>query len=295
MRKVLGMSVVGVMMGACAMAAKADLVHRFDFSTGSTNDTVGTSTGTLLNGAAVTGGALVTDGGNGAVDGKWGGTGPMMTIDSSVTAGISGAFTIEDWFTCTTNWPKYDTAYAFSDGTQNNYILQAPVRGYSPYPSGVGVCGAGGYGHSDPGFGGAWDGVVSGQYLDNAPATPPGAHEAVLTYDGTTLSYYVDGVLADYNGLASTLVDPGINLSMLGNVALNGGSPYDDPALTGSTYDFRIYTGALSANQVASLYSLGFGSGASNSAINAIATPEPASLGLLAVGAVALIGRRRRA
>ncbi|HUO08367.1 MAG TPA: LamG-like jellyroll fold domain-containing protein [Phycisphaerae bacterium] len=283
MRSVLGLSVVGLIMGACAVTAKADLLHRYDFSADG-SDSVGSASGTLVGSATVTGGALVTNGGNGTVDGKWGGAGPMMTLDPSAVAGITGAFTIEDWFSATTGWPKYDTLYAFSDTTNANYILGAPVRGYSPWPSGVGLIGGGGTTRANAGV---WDYVLSGIYLDT-----PGPHQTVLTYDGTTFSYYVDGALANFSGLSATLVDPGFNLSTLTAIGINGGSPYDDPSLTGSTYDFRIYGGALSADQVASLDSLG--SDASNAAIGQIVTPEPASLGILAVGASALISRRRR-
>jgi hypothetical protein len=263
------------------------LAHYYQFSTGTASDQVGSANGTLLNGAAITGGALVTSGGNGAVSGQWGGSGPMLTLNSGAVSGITGAFTIEDWFTCTTGWPKYDTLYAFSDGSADNYILGAPVRGYSPWPSGVGVVGGGGLTRSQlP----TWDIVLSGIYLDT-----PSVHQTILTYDGTTLSYYVDGVLANYSSLPSTYTDPGLNLSSLTDIGINGGSPYGDPALTGSTYSFGIFSQSLTADQVASLY--GLGSDASTSAINtAIApAPEPSTLALSAIGGLACMVMRRRA
>lgn len=241
---------------AFAAGANAQLLHRYDF-TADANDTVGTAHGTLVGGASISGGALNTDGGNGAVNGQWGSGGPMVSLDASAVAGLSGAFSIETWFQCTSGWPKYDSLFAFSDNTQDNYLLGVPVRGYSPWPSGVGIKGAGGNTSDQP---------VVGPYLDDN--TP---HQAVLTYDGTTFSWYVDGALADFSGLPATLNNPGFNLSTLTYIGINGGSPWADPSLTGSTYDFRIYGQALTTAQVAGLHTLG-ADAVNVSIVDAIAT-----------------------
>ncbi len=273
-----------VSVALVSSANAASLVHRYDFNT--TNDTVGAANGTLLGTASLAGGALVTNGGNGTISGQWGGAGPMMTLDSSAVSGITGAFSIESWITCTTNWPKYDSLYAFSDGTQNNYLLANPVQGYDPWPSGVGICGAGGYGHfQDPNS--DWCQNVLGQWLDTNSL-----HQTVLTYDGTTFSWYTDGVLANYDSVSSTAVDPGFNLSTLTDIAVNGGSPFVDPALTGSTWDLRMYSGALSADQVASVYAVG--SDAGNETINALVVPEPSTIMLLVAGIFGLLFRHLR-
>ena len=63
-----------VLAGMLGGSANAQLLHRYDFNT--TNDTVGTANGTLVGSATLSGGALVTDGGNGASNGTWSGTGP---------------------------------------------------------------------------------------------------------------------------------------------------------------------------------------------------------------------------
>ncbi len=265
-----------------AFSANAQLLHRYDFSVDG-SDSVGTAHGTLVNTATITGGALVTAGGNGTVNGNWNANGPRLTLDPSAVAGITGAFTIEDWFTCTTGWPKYDTLYAFSDNTIDNYIHAAPVRGYSPWPSGIGIIGGGGITRPQTNV---WDLVLNGIYLDQG-----GPHQTVLTYDGTTFKYYVDGALANYAGLPATAVDPGFNLSTLTNIGLNGGSPYNDPTLTGSTWDFRIYGQALTPDQVASLYSLG--SDASSASILQV-IPEPSTIALGLLGAVSVIWGWRR-
>jgi hypothetical protein len=272
--------VAASLLFALGLSANAQLAHRYDFSTDA-SDSVGTANGTLIGSATISGGALVTDGGNGAVNGTWSGTGPRLTLDPSAVSGISGAFTIESWFTCTTGWPKFDTLYAFSDGTVDNYLLGAPVRGYSPWPSGVAIKGAGGVGD------GNWDQAVLGIYLDNNSL-----HQTVLTYDGTTFSYYVDGALANFSGLPATATDPGFNLSTLTSIGLNGGSPWGDPSLTGSTADFRIYGQSLTLDQVASVFNLG--SDASTASISAAIVPEPSALVLAGLGLLGLAWRGRK-
>jgi len=244
-----------MLAGLLGRCANAQLLHRYDFN--SVNDTVGTANGTLVGSATLSGGALATAGGNGSVSGAWGGTGPMMTLDPSAVSGITNAFTLETWFQCTTGWPKYDSLFAFSDGTEANYLLGNPVMGYSPWPSGFNI--AGGSGSSSV--------SVRGIYLDDNSI-----HQVTLTYDGTTFTYYIDGALPSYSGYSATASDSGFNLSTLTDVGINGGSPWGDPCLTGSTYDFRIYGQALSAAQVAAIY--GLGKDASNSSIsNAIVPP----------------------
>jgi len=271
---------IAIVSVALVSSANAQtLVHRYDFNT--TNDSVGTANGTLVGTASLAGGALVTDGGKGTVNGTWSGTGPRMTLDPSAVAGITGAFSIEDWFTCTTGWPKYDSCYALSDGSDPgsqsaSYLLAVPVRGYNPYPSGVNVVGAGGI--SRPAVG--WDLGMEGIYLDT-----PGVHQTVLTYDGNSFRYYVDGVLSTFGIGGGPVSDPGFNLSTLPNIGINGGSPFNDPSLTGSTYDFRIYSGALSADQVATNFAAGS---------DVVGIPEPGTIALLVVGIFGLLWVRFR-
>ena len=255
-RKISG--AILLLAGLLAGSANAQLLHRYTFT--NTNDTVGTANGTLNGSATLSGGALVTAGGNGAVSGGWGGSGPCMVLSTNVVAGLTNAFTIEDWFSCSTGWPKYDSLFAFSDGTTANYLLGNPVMGYSPWPSGCNIAGGGGSGVS-----------VWGIYLDSGTK-----HQVVLTFDGTTFTWYIDGAVANYSGYSPTASDPGFNLSTLKDVGINGGSPWGDPALTGSTYDFRIYGQALTSGQVAVMYGFGSGTNVSNATIATAIAPATA-------------------
>lgn len=87
-----------------SVTANAQLLHRYDFN--STNDTVGTANGRLVGSATLNGGALVTDGGNGTANGTWNGSGPRLTVNPTAVSGLTKAFTIETWCSCTTGWPK---------------------------------------------------------------------------------------------------------------------------------------------------------------------------------------------
>jgi hypothetical protein len=123
-------------------------------------------------------------------------------------------------------------------------------------------------------------------FTDDATVGNPFASSGVSYLFGCPVTYdpwcCIDGQVANH---VASISDAGFNLSSLTDVGLNGGNPYGDLALTGSTYDFRIYSGSLSAGQVAALY--GLGSDASTAAINTV-VPEPSTIALLVAGIVCL-------
>ena len=247
--------------GLLGGTVQAQLLHRYNFYTGTANDTVGSANGTLEGTATISGGALNTDGGLG----NWTGGAPTegVMLDASAVTDITNAFTIETWFIANYVSGGYSTLFAFSDGTTANYVLATPARGNSPYASGVAVVGGGGS---------TTEQQAGGIYLDNG-----GFHDMMITFDGTNLTYYLDGTLAPVNPISSvptSFTDAGLNLSTLTDIAIAGGSPWSDHSMSGKTFDFRIYGQTLTAAQVAAIY--GLGTNAANAAISTALVPASA-------------------
>ena len=241
---------------ACAfvLPAGAKLIHRYDFSTdGEVNDVVGSADGVLRGNAVVSGGALTT--GDAIGTASSGTVANGVQLDKRAVAGLTGAFTVESWVSATlANDHRYATAWAFSDASLDNYFVAIPARGDRGYPSSIGVKGAGGA---------ADEQLLTHRFLDDGAV-----HQIVATYDGLTVSYYVDGELV------SSVIDAGLDLSALDVIGINGGSPYPNYSITGSTYDFRIYDQSLTANQVGAVYALGQDA-ATASIIAVIPEPKP--------------------
>ena len=240
------------------------LLHRYNFS-GNANDSVGTAHGTLKGSATISGGALNTT----AVAGGLSGGVPQngVQLPPGAVAGITGPFAIESWFVANYGG-GYSTLFSFSGNNTGSYVLATPARGNSPYASTISVIGGGG---------GSAEQQASEQYQDNGAL-----HQMVVTYDGTTLSYYIDGALGSFSGLPPKITDPGLVLATLTYIGINGGSPWADNSINGATRDFRIYGQSLTASQMTNLYALG--SDASNSAIAASLAPPAAPTGLGATG-----------
>lgn len=263
------------------MFASAQLLHRYDFETaGNASDRVGTAHGTLRGTATVSGGALNTTGAAGGLSG--GVPQNCVSLPASAVAGITNAFSVEVWFSCSPNG-GWNTLYSFSANNTANYVLATPAADYLPNPSRIAVKGGGGN---------------AAELLANQTPTTNGiVHNMAVTYDGTNVTYYLDGALPTFSGLQNSFADPGLNLSSMTYIGIAGGAPFGDPTIKGKVYDFRIYGQALTAAQVAVLYSLG--TNASNAAIsNAIAftvAAQPKSMivpqGGIGTGAISVARR----
>ncbi|RYD42054.1 MAG: LamG domain-containing protein [Verrucomicrobiaceae bacterium] len=265
-----------VMIPALCSAA---IVHRYDFATDA-NDSVGTSHGTLHGSATITGGGVYSGGDRISGTLNAGVVTNGVQLPASAVSGITGAFTVEAWIQ-TPFGGAFTTAFSFSDGTTSNYLLGTPARGNSPFASTISAIGAGGS---------ATELQASGRYADTDQLI-----HMVLTYDGTTMTHYQNAStnLDDFNStnsLSASFNNPGFNLSSLTQIGINGGAPWPDNSMNGTVFDFRIYDSSLGADQIASLFALG--ADATNSQIIA-AIPEPAAAGLLALGAIGALRRRR--
>jgi len=107
------------------------------------------------------------------------------------------------------------------------------------------------------------------------PSDPNGWHHIAVTYDGTTVSGYVDGQFRNSGDFSLNTTNNGLRL---GGQRMNNSNNSFDGALD----DVRIYSRALSATDVNELYS-------------AVTIPEPSTFILAALGTVALaVGARRR-
>ena len=219
---------------AATSASQAVLVHRYNLN-GNANDSVGTSNGTLLGNGTFSATGLVTTGTNSATTG--------VLLPASTVAGITGSFTIQQFYTTSAAQGNFAVGSSFSDrnnasnpvdptGTTNFVIFQ-PRRGDAGNPSSFAVIG--------PQTGGQKNSL-------GATADTPGTvYNALYSYDAgaQTGSYYLNGVLQ------GTPLSLGLNLSTKnGLIGINGSGPFvNDPGLNGTTDDFRIFNNSVTAAQ----------------------------------------------
>ena len=261
---------------AAATAARGGLIHRYSFndtSTTTTPDAVGTATATLVNGATDNGTQVATTGGGSGSAG----TSPAAQLPSAAVSGISGDFAIESYFTAATTDGNFATLFNFSDATNGTYFIATPNRASATGVSSIAAK-----------YNGGAETVVQGANLNNGAQ-----HQFLASYTSSTgsVSLFVDGALVGgptvIAGAANTF-----NLSLLTNrEGVNGLAGFPDPAMTGSTNDFRIYNNTITAAQALALNTAG--PDASNAVIQGI-VPEPGSIGVAAAAGLGLLLRRRR-
>jgi hypothetical protein len=228
------------------------LIHRYSFSESSGSTTADSVPGNspawdgMLNGGATLGGGQVT------LDGSSG----YVQLPAGIVSGMD-AVTIEAWanFGSAASAAAYAALFAFGDQDDaalplgENYIAFQPFTGAVP-PTANALFGAG-----DPG------------YADEEDATLPLVAGGVTNYLGNVhvvivyhpyagyVSLYTNGVLAAINNnvgnpLAATLAADPLNYLGLSLYA-------SDPFLSASIDEFRIYSGPLTAGQIAADYALG--------------------------------------
>ena len=297
----VAMAIAVIALAACASTARADISHRYSFTTDA-SDSVGVANGTLRNIATVAGGQLRTNNPNFSGAAFAGG---YLSLPPSILPS-SGSVTIEQWGTYTGSG-FFTEAYAFTDhgndfvnpptnppgANVGQYLLNAvsaPQGGPVPAGGGNHVAQAlsGFAGSLTPPPGGETDafgttpglGFAGGGYLDDG-----GTYMTATVIDGGagTLSYHLFRVSDGLGGLQQTIAAIPLSSYSFTNAYL-GRSPFlGDNWLSGSVDEFRIYTDARSTAQIAKDFSAG-----PNKLV-----PEPASLGLAALGALGLLACRR--
>ena len=197
---------------------------KFDATSGTTaaDSGYGGNPGTLQSGATWVVGAI-----SNAVhlDGTANG---YVSLPSGLVSALND-FTISTWVKVDANatWAR---VFDFGSGT-GNYMFLAPASGGASVRYAI-TTGSG------------------EQQLNRAGNLSTGVwHHLAVTLAGSTGVLYVDGVPANTN-LSMTLTP-----SSLGSTTQNyiGKSQWSDPNLTGSVDDFRIYSRALNATEVAAL------------------------------------------
>ncbi len=272
MRTIRVLSVSAALGGVFVAAdAQAQLVNRFSFNetAGTTAvDTAGGQNGTLVNGAAFTGAGSV----NTQVDGDGSGaSAAAVSLPSGILSGLTSGGTIEVFGTFNNPDPAFQTLFSFSDGTTNNFLISQPRRGEGGFPN-IGTAAVG------TNVNGGGENLV----VAPTPLAVGQPFQLAVTFDGTTSRLFINGTEVDDS--ANTFLP-----SVLGNTTLNGIgglAPFGDQSFQGTISEFRIFNRALTGDEVAANAAAG---------PDVVAVPEPASLGLLALGGLLARRRSRRA
>jgi hypothetical protein len=236
--------------------------YKFNESPGSTTtaDAVGSAPGTVNGDATFTGSGQLVLSGN---------VGSSVTLPAGILSNYNQV-TIETWVTFPGTINAFANLFAFGNtdlssplsatyGDGENYITLSPHTG--------GLTTQANFGQGLPGFNGEWDAVGAG-VLDNQTNV-----QVVAVYDpySGSESVYINGGLLVSQSMFNNLLDPvayagptynkqSILANNLGADPLNyiGQSLYSgDPGLLAHIDEFRIYTNALTAAQIAADHALG--------------------------------------
>ena len=213
-----------------ATAPLPTLAHRYSFSeAGGSNlaDSVGGPawTGTLPAGGTLSGGQLALVAASQQ----------HARLPAGIVSTLSN-FTIETWvrLNSTTNWSRI---FDFGNNSTTNMFLTPQNGSSTRLRFGITRTGAGGE-----------------QQITGTSALSAGVwHHVAVTLNGNTGILYLNGIAVGTN--AAMTLKP----MSLGSTANNylGKSQYSDPYLNGLLDEFRIYSVALSASEIAATYALG--------------------------------------
>jgi len=262
---------------AAAVPARATTVS---YNTGSLG---AAANGTNADSVTFGPGAVSAGGDQGASYNGVGGTNTFISFQSGLNPAASSPFTIEFWASPTgSDNDDSPVSNRVSAGNRSGWVFFQRAAGWNfRMYNGVG----GGLG---------WD-------LTGGTSNLGSWSHVVATWNGSAAQLYVNGTLADdSNDPAATGIYNASTSATLFLGTTDTGSPY-----AGGVDEVAFYPTALSAGQILNHFNTATSAvpGAYHSLVladgallqlNNNVIPEPASLGLLGLGALALTGRRRR-
>ena len=280
--------IAAALTALCAVSAlpgnTQTLTHRYSFN-GNANDSVGGANGTVV--GSVTFQSDPNGGVNGEADFPGGSSSnapAYISLPTSTVSGLQNA-TIELY---TTNFDStggafqalFSVANKYNGSTVNYSILSANRAGA---------------------------GIGTGARINNGAETVIGSpgplpdgledHVVDLVYSGFTHiggvgteTIYFDGSPVAQGQTVFSFADVASGNGGIGAVGIGGGSPFNDPTLIGGMNEFRIYNGALTADQI----NMNINSGPAVVAVNIPSTPAPSSLLVFALGFIGFAGMARR-
>jgi hypothetical protein len=223
------------------------LVHRYSFNDGTANDSVGSANGTLVGNATISGGQLVLSNTTSVAPA----TNYLQLPAGILTNSVNGtsndpAVTVEAWATIKAG--QYTWANLFDFGNRD-------TSGQSEYD--IHVCVHASDNSTIAGISDSDNANVDYQYIDlGSGSSLDGSTNvhitAVFNPPAGYMAIYLNGVLAgaDYN----------VTIPMSGVQAVRniiGADNWPDPGMQGTIDEFRIYNGALTANEIAATQVLG--------------------------------------
>ena len=205
-----------------------NLAHLWTFNDGTANDSVGAADGTLVGGAAIVDGAMVT-----SAQDQW-----MEMPGKDIALNTYEAASIVAWYTpkagANGGWSMLAYFGDSVNGLGSNGYFLTSARGDNVSRTGISIGDVATPWASESGANGP-------EYDDGKP------HLMVSTIDATTIKLYIDGVLTASTPLSATNKISGIsqNFAYLAKGGYSG-----DPEWIGAIHEFSIYNKALSGGEV---------------------------------------------
>ena len=227
--------------------APTTLVHRYSFNDGTANDSVGSANGTLVGNATISGGQLVLPNTTSVAPA----TDYLQLPAGILTNSVNGtnnapAVTVEAWATVKAG--QYTWANLFDFGNRD-------AGGLSEYD--IHVCVHANDNSTIAGISDSDNANVDYQFVDLDPGSSldgsTNVHiTAVFNPPAGYVAIYLNGVLA---GADNNVTIPMSGVQAVRNII--GADNWPDPGMQGSIDEFRIYNGALTADEIAATQVLG--------------------------------------